>query len=76
MLAAVHISSRYHVGAVLEEAREVFEPTVAPRDFDLIEIPFPERGEPKLVPNGARERGGDGSNRATPSEPIVRGDLE
>jgi len=57
MLAAVHISSRYHVGAVLEEAREVFEPTVAPRDFDLIEIPFPERGDPELVPNGARDRG-------------------
>src|SRR5215218_1222072 len=56
MLAAVHISSRYHVGAVLEEARKVFEPTVAPRDFDLIEIPFPERGRPELIQNGARER--------------------
>jgi ribonuclease Z len=56
MLALVHISSRYHVGKVLDEAREVFEPTVAPRDFDLIEIPFAERGEPTLVPNGARER--------------------
>jgi len=56
MLALVHISSRYHVGTVLDEAREVFEPSVAPRDFDLIEVPFPERGEPKLVPNGARER--------------------
>jgi ribonuclease Z len=56
MLALVHISSRYHVGAVLEEAREVFEPSFAPRDFDVIEIPFPERGEPVLVPNGARER--------------------
>ncbi len=56
MLALVHISSRYHVGTVLDEAREVFEPSVAPKDFDLIEIPFPERGEPKLVPNGARDR--------------------
>jgi len=56
LLALVHISSRYHVGKVLEEAREVFEPTVAPRDFDLIEIPFPERGEPALIANGARER--------------------
>jgi ribonuclease Z len=56
LLALVHISSRYHVGKVLEEAREVFEPTLAPRDFDLIEIPFPERGEPVLVTNGARER--------------------
>ena len=57
MLALVHISSRYHVGKVLEEAREVFEPTLAPRDFDVIEIPFPERGEPELVPNGARGHG-------------------
>ena len=56
MLALVHISSRYHVGTVLDEAREVFEPSFAPRDFDVIEIPFPERGEPTLVPNGARER--------------------
>ena len=57
MLALVHISSRYHVGQVLEEARQVYEPTVAPRDFDTVEIPFPERGEPELVPNGAREQG-------------------
>ncbi|HEU4393250.1 MAG TPA: ribonuclease Z [Solirubrobacterales bacterium] len=56
MLALVHISSRYHVGKVLEEAQDVYEPTVAPKDFDLIEIPFPERGYPELVPNGARER--------------------
>jgi ribonuclease Z len=56
MLALVHISSRYHVGTVVEEARAIFEPTIAPRDFDIVEIPFRERGEPKLVPNGARER--------------------
>jgi ribonuclease Z len=56
MLALVHISSRYHVGKVVEEARRVFEPTVAPRDFDQIELPFPERGEPRLVPDGAREQ--------------------
>jgi ribonuclease Z len=58
LLALVHISSRYHVGTVLDDARAIFEPTVAPRDFDQIEIPFPERGEPKLVPNGSREPGG------------------
>jgi ribonuclease Z len=57
LLALVHISSRYHVGKVLDEAREIFEPTIAPRDFDLIEIPFPERGEPLLTPNGTREEG-------------------
>ncbi|MGV1047959.1 MAG: ribonuclease Z [Solirubrobacterales bacterium] len=56
LLALVHISSRYHVGTVLAEAEEVFEPVIAPRDFDVVEIPFPERGEPKLVPGGAREK--------------------
>ena len=56
MLAIVHVSSRYSVGAVLDEAREVFPNTIAPRDFDLIEVPFPERGEPKLVPEGAKRR--------------------
>ncbi len=57
LLALVHISSRYHVGKVLDEAREIFEPTIAPRDFDLVEVPFPERGRPELIPNGARDRG-------------------
>lgn len=60
LLALVHISSRYHVGKVIEEAKEVFEPTVAPKDFDVIELPFPERGEPHLVPNGAVDRDGSG----------------
>jgi ribonuclease Z len=71
LLALVHISSRYHVGKVLDEAQDVFEPTIAPRDFDTIEIPFAEKGEPHLVANGARERDanpardselGDGAN--------------
>ncbi|MEX2106699.1 MAG: ribonuclease Z [Solirubrobacterales bacterium] len=57
LLALVHISSRYHVGKVLEEAEDVFEHTIAPRDFDVIEIPLPERGTPMLVANGARQRG-------------------
>ena len=63
LLALVHISSRYHVGKVLEEAKEVFEQTVAPRDFDLIELPFPERGEPVLLSNGTREGAGQGGIR-------------
>jgi ribonuclease Z len=60
MLALVHISSRYHVGKILEEAREVYPPTVAPRDFDVVEVPFAERGDPLLVSSGARDAGGDG----------------
>jgi ribonuclease Z len=68
LLAVVHISSRYHVGKVLEEAKEVFEPTVAPRDFDMIELPFPERGNPQLVPNGARDRDTSGNGSTVPRE--------
>jgi len=54
MLALVHISSRHFVPDVLAEARAVFAGTVAPRDFDLVEVPLPERGPPVLVENGAR----------------------
>ena len=61
MLALVHISSRYHVGAVLDEAREEFPAAIAPRDYDVIDIPFPERGEPHLV-----ERGAKGSGESSP----------
>ncbi len=70
MLALVHISSRYHVGKVLEEAQAVYEPTVAPKDFDVIEIPFAEKGYPELTPNGARDRGGSGM--ASPSRTAGR----
>jgi ribonuclease Z len=56
MLAIVHVSSRYNVSKVLAEARETFANTIAPRDFDLVEIPFPERGDPELVPDGGRQR--------------------
>jgi ribonuclease Z len=56
LLALVHISSRYRVKAVLDEARETFPASIAPRDFDIVEIPFAERGEPALVENGARAR--------------------
>jgi hypothetical protein len=53
MLALTHLSSRYFGPEVLREAREVFPKTVVPRDFDVIEIPFPERGTPSLVKEGA-----------------------
>ena len=49
LLALVHVSTRYAGREIREEARAVFEHTVVPRDFDSIEIPFPERGEPRLV---------------------------
>ncbi len=49
MLALTHFSTRYPVGLLRDEARAVFPRTVLPRDFDTIEIPFPERGEPELI---------------------------
>jgi ribonuclease Z len=54
LLALTHLSSRYGAGEVEREARTVFPATVVPRDFDLIEIPFAERGAPELVKSGAR----------------------
>jgi ribonuclease Z len=46
MLALTHISPRYAGGQVRDEARESFENVIVPRDFDRVEIPLPERGEP------------------------------
>jgi ribonuclease Z len=54
MLALTHLSTRYFGHEVVEEARELFPDTVVPRDFDVIELPFRERGGPELVRAGAR----------------------
>ncbi len=54
MLALVHASTRYDVRDLLAEAREVMPGAIAPRDFDVVEIPFPERGEPQLIEGGAK----------------------
>jgi ribonuclease Z len=49
LLALVHLSTRYGGREIREEARAIFPATLVPRDFDAIEIPFPERGAPELV---------------------------
>ena len=54
MLALTHVSTRYFGPELAREAREVFPETVVPRDFDVIEVPYPERGAPLLVRRGAR----------------------
>ncbi len=62
LLALTHISSRYAGGELRDEARAVFAATEAPRDFDTIEVPFPERGAAALVrwsERQARERAPD-----------------
>jgi ribonuclease Z len=49
LLALTHLSTRYFPRDIRDEARAVFADTVVPRDFDAIEVPFPERGAPALV---------------------------
>ncbi|MCW2951023.1 MAG: ribonuclease [Conexibacter sp.] len=66
LLALTHLSTRYGGREIRDEARAIFANTVVARDFDTIEIPFPERGAPEVVrwdgaePLGLRPR--------TPSE--------
>jgi ribonuclease Z len=49
LLALTHVSTRYAGGELRDEAREVFTNTESPRDFDAIEIPFPEKGPAQLL---------------------------
>lgn len=49
LLALTHVSPRYGGAELRDEGREVFEQTIVPHDFDSVEIPFPERGEPVHV---------------------------
>jgi ribonuclease Z len=53
LLALTHLSPRYFASDVAREARGIFPETVVPRDYDTIEVPFPERGEPRLLKGGA-----------------------
>ena len=49
LLALNHVSMRHPIGLLRDQARAIFPQTVVPRDFDTIEVPLPERGEPALV---------------------------
>jgi ribonuclease Z len=63
MLLLTHLSTRYSGAEVREEARALFPSTEVVRDFDAVEIPFPERGPARLTrwpnrgcwPKGGRE---------------------
>ena len=56
LLALTHISTRYPGGDLREEARSVFANTEAPRDFDTIDVPFPEKGPAQLIRWSDRRR--------------------
>lgn len=74
MLALTHISSRYPGGELCEQAREIFTETEVPRDYDTIEVPFPERGEPRLVRWAERRSSLPSSDRSSPAgEPVPTG---
>jgi ribonuclease Z len=62
LLALTHLSNRYFGPEILREARQAIEigggdtQVVVPRDFDIIEVRFAERGGPELVKGGALRR--------------------
>jgi ribonuclease Z len=61
LLALTHLSSRYFAPVIEKEARAAFERTVVPRDFDVIEVPYRERGEPVAMSlREHREKAGEG----------------
>jgi ribonuclease Z len=66
-LALTHVGPRYFGPDLADEARAIFPETVVPRDFDVVEVPFAEKGAPRLVKSGARalSSGADGSHGAT-----------
>jgi len=55
LLALTHVSPRYAGPELRDEARAAFSDTIVPRDFDRVEVPYPERGPP------VHRRGEDGS---------------
>ena len=73
LLALTHVSSRYAGGELRDQARAMFAATELPRDFDTIEVPFPERGGATLVrwsERQAREREQQAPAPAPP-EPVA-----
>jgi ribonuclease Z len=68
LLALTHLSNRYFGPEVAREARTIFPDTVVPKDFDIVDVPFPERGSPQLVKGGAKQERGEVQDRE--AEPV------
>ena len=73
MLALTHLSTRYGGREIKDEARAVFRNTVVPRDFDVVEIPLPEKGEPELIRGDAPSRPPTARRRLAGGGPVRRG---
>jgi ribonuclease Z len=76
MLALTHVTPRYFGPELLRDAREVFPQTVCPRDLDVIEVPFEERGEPTLVKGGAVPERRDAATAAAEELALVAPDAD
>jgi ribonuclease Z len=64
LLALTHLSSRFPPREARREAEREFDRVIVPRDFDQVEIPFPERGDPE---HRRAERRAERVPQATPS---------
>jgi ribonuclease Z len=71
MLALTHVSSRYPGGDLRDQARAVFPATETPRDFDTIEIPFPEKGAVQLIRWSERQTPPNEAPREPQAEAVV-----
>jgi ribonuclease Z len=56
LLVLTHLSNRYFGPEIADEARAIFPETVVPRDFDAVEVPYAERGVPRLVKRAVSAR--------------------
>jgi ribonuclease Z len=56
LLVLTHVSNRYFGPEVETEARATFPDVVVPRDFDVVEVPYAERGAPRLLEKAVRPR--------------------
>ena len=65
LLALTHLSSRFMPREARAEAEAVFPDVVVPRDFDQVELPFRERGEPRLI-----RAGDDGATHGRADAPV------
>jgi ribonuclease Z len=67
LLVLTHLSSRHAPREVREEAEAEFPRVLVPRDFDQVEVPFPERGAPVVHPARAPRRGGADTPSGAPA---------
>jgi ribonuclease Z len=65
LLVLTHLSNRYFGPEAAREARAIFPETVVPRDFDIIDVRFQERGGPHLVKGGALPRRAEPASQET-----------